>query len=751
MIQRLSILLVSLLLVALIPGTGFADSWLGGRVTDAETGDALPFATVQLAGEGVATGTASSESGRFRFDGLESGTYSVTVFFIGYATRTDTFLVAPDDSVVVTLALVPEAFEVQTVEVTASRIEEETPQIGQISLGSDELAELPGVIEKDPIRTIQLLPGVQAASDFSSGLYVRGGGPDQTLILLDKVTLYNPSHFFGIFSTFNPDAVSNVDLYKGAYPAEYTGRLGAVLDVTSSSGSRDGFEGFVGLSTIAGRLKLEGPVGNGSWLLAGRRTYLDPILNALRKNDAQIPYYYFYDLNGRLDLTLGDRDLLDVFAYWGRDDLRFELTPTDYIGVDWGNRTLGANWRHIFSDDVLATVVGYGSEYTSFTNVFIFGTPIRIDNELREGSLRGDLAVRTGERNQVTLGAQGSVYDFGYTQEFNLEPGVDYGSTPFDVSVFAEDEWSSTTGHTRLRGGLRLRFFSDGDRLLWEPRFLGSRDLSDRLTFNFGAGVYHQYLQLVSTEAFSAGDFYFPVDETTQPGRSLQLSAGLSWLPQPEYRLAAELYYTRLDNLLVFDNNIPNEIDPITTDAIFDTGGTGYATGLELFLERRIGPMRGWVGYTLGWTRRNFEGVNQGDTYAPKYDRRHDASVVGSYTWGKSTLSLGLVYGTGQAFTPASARYGIRNPAIGNTEEGGFVLPSSKNSARLLPYHRMDVSFTRDFGLFGLEAEWFVQVFNLYSRRNEWFVQYDSSDPENAPEVVNQLPVIPSLGVNVAF
>jgi hypothetical protein len=255
----------------------------------------------------------------------------------------------------------------------------------------------------------------------------------------------------------------------------------------------------------------------------------------------------------------------------------------------------------------------------------------------------------------------------------------------------------------------------------------------------------------VATEVFSAGDFYFPVDETANPGRSWQAVAGVVWDPSIDYQLSVEAYYTGLDRLLVFDNNIPFEIEDITADDIFITDGEGYATGIEIFLQKRTGDLRGWIGYTLGWTRRKFDELNAGKVFPPKYDRRHDLSFVMTLDRGAWTYSTSFVYGTGQAYTPASGRYSIRDPAIDSEQDGGFVFPGERNSARLLPYHRLDVGVSKDFSLFGIKAEWFIQVFNLYSRRNEWFVEFDSDDPVNEPTVVKQLPVIPSLGVNFAF
>ena len=234
-----------------------------------------------------------------------------------------------------------------------------------------------------------------------------------------------------------------------------------------------------------------------------------------------------------------------------------------------------------------------------------------------------------------------------------------------------------------------------------------------------------------------------------KPGRSLQSVVGFEWEPSRRYKLSVEGYYTDLDNLVVLDMNVTADSRDNTSDDIFKSEGSGHAAGLEIFLQRRIGALTGWVGYTLGRTRRTFPELNGGRSFPPKYDRRHDLSFVLSYRQGPWTWGASLVYATGQAFTPASARYTLRKPATGVFED--YVLPAERNSARLLPYHRLDVSARREMRLFGADTELYVQIFNVYSRRNEWFVQYDTDNPKTEPKVIRQLPIIPTFGFDFRF
>jgi hypothetical protein len=316
--------------------------------------------------------------------------------------------------------------------------------------------------------------------------------------------------------------------------------------------------------------------------------------------------------------------------------------------------------------------------------------------------------------------------------------------------VYGQDEWR-VSPFTTARFGLHTRYFTEGERFVVEPRLAIRQAISNEVSLKFAAGGYHQFLQLISTEGFSGGDLWVPSDATTDPGRSIQGVLGAEWEHSDQYAFSAEAYYTGLDELVQFDNDVAIDASGTSTEELFKTGGSGWASGLELFAERRTGALTGWVGYTLGWSRRTFDELNQGNSFPPKYDRRHDFECVAEARRGKWRYGASFLYGTGQAFTPAGGRYSIRDPATGIAVEDDLVLPADRNSARLLPYHRLDVSATRLGHLFGMKAEYTLQIFNLYSRRNDWFVQYDTENPTIEPEIVKQLPIVPSVGVNFEF
>jgi len=725
---------------------------LSGFVADQSNGETLPYASVVLRGDGSPIGTLANVDGYYAIQGVPAdSTLVLMISYVGYIGYQDTVVFKVGETRRLDVQLVSEAILTQEIVVEADRDEEERLiQPGFVQVEAAQIRDMPAIGEADILRSLQLLPGIQSASDISSGLYVRGGGPDQTLILLDQMPLYNPSHAFGFFSTFNSDAIKDVSLHKGAYPAQYGGRLGAVLDVRNKDGNRKGFEGSGGVSLIASRLTLEGPTRKGSWIVSGRRTYIDPLLSIVRNDSTDVPSYYFYDLNAKINQDISENDKLQVSGYFGRDDLTFDVGPDTFFKIRWGNSAFTGKWTHVFSPTVFGNFMVAGSKYTSTSTLNIFDTPILFKNSIQDYTVKGDLDWFATHDHALSGGFLFTRYDFEFLQEFNKEEQLNLREKPNLLSAYIQDHWQPGS-RWDLRLGARGNYFSDGKQWQVEPRFSASYQAKEDWRLKAAGGGYHQYLQLVTTEAFAGSDFWVPLDGTVEPGRSLQGVVGVEWEPSLRYQLSVEGYYTDLANLVTLDTRVAADTDAQTSEEVFVTGGTGYATGLEVFLQRQTGRLTGWIGYTLGWTRRQFAEFNGGREFAPKYDRRHDVSFVASYRVGKWAFGANYVYGTGQAFTPASARYTLRSPAIPDLQIEDLVLPADKNSARLLPYHRMDLSVKRKFGLFGADAEGFVQVFNAYNRRNEWFVQYDVDDPETDPKVVKMLPIVPTIGINFGF
>ena len=729
--------LLAILLFALSPAPA---GTIAGFLTDLESGEPLVWANINIMG--TRHGTTTNSNGYYALPDVAPGSHTVRYSYVGYAPIARKVVVRASLRRRVDVALEVRPIEIEGALATADREEQERAlQVGFVSLESRRFRELPAMVETDVLRGLQLLPGIQSASDFSTGLYIRGGGPDQTLILLDQIPLYNPSHAFGFFSTFNADAIRDMSLHKGAYPANYGGRLGAVLDVANRDGNRNRFAGRGGLSLIAARATLEGPVGSGSWMFSGRRTYLDPILDAMRSSGMDVPDYYFYDVNGKINTQLTSNDRLD-----------FHLTESTSFLLEWGNRAVTTKWTHIFSPRVFANFLLAWSRYQSVTSFNLFETPLLFRSVISDLSAKADFDCYLSPNHTLTIGAITSRFDFDYLQSFNREDQLDVAIRPVEVAAYAQDEWRIDP-LTTARLGMRASYFSEGERFHIEPRLSLSRALTDATRVKASAGSYHQHLQLIATEGFNGGDVWIPLDETVEPGESIQVATGVDWSPSKSWELSVEGYYTDLRDLVTVDTRVASDSadENNTAEEIFISGGEGYATGVELFAQKRAGPLTGWIGYGFGWTKRTFAEMNQGESFSPKHDRRHDFSLVATWRHGKWVLGLTQVYATGQAFTPASARYSMRAPAIGTMLPDDLLLPAAKNSARLFPYHRMDVSIKRRLRFWGTDWGAYVQVFNVYNRRNEWFVQYDTSESDVDPEVVKMLPILPTIGINFSF
>ena len=430
-------------------------------------------------------------------------------------------------------------------------------------------------------------------------------------------------------------------------------------------------------------------------------------------------------------------------TYWGQDDLWLDLEDDEesFVDLRWGNRALTARWTRAFSPALFGHFMAAGSSYESIIALRFLDAPVRIANSIRDLSLKGDLDYFANRNHTLSLGFLATLFEFHFALSFNERTQLDLRQEPVLLEGYVQDEWRPGPT-TRVQLGGRGTYFSAGccpssergtHRWHFAPRLALSQALSDKVQVKAAGGVYRQHLQLITTEAFSGGDFWVPLDNTVEPGRSYQAVTGVEWTLSQRYQFSVEAYYTDLANLVTVDTEVPDDNEATHSEAVFKSGGTGWAKGLEVFLQRRTGALTGWIGYALGWTRRTFPELNAGRPFPPKHDRRHDLSFVASYKVGAWRLGASLAYASGQAFTPPSEP------------------PAQRNSARLLPYHRLDVSASRSFELWGADSEFYVQIFNVYSRRNEWFLQLDLVDPEVDPRKIKQLPIIPTLGFNFNF
>lgn len=730
---------------------------VNGFVKDSSTGETLISANVAILENN--RGASTNELGYFSITNLQPGTYTLACSYIGFTFYKKTITLKAGENLRIDIELEPETFEGEEVVVESQREREERKSIGTAQVNTELIKSLPAVFEADVFRSVQLLPGVMAANDFSSGLYIRGGSPDQTLILLDQTTVYNPSHFFGFFSTFNPDAIKDVRLYKGGYPAEYGGRLGSVLSIYNKDGNRKNFAGSATLGMLASRVSVEGPHKFGSYMFAVRRSTLEPLLAALRQNSDNIPsLFYFYDANGKINIDAGQNDKFSVAFYAGNDRVNFPFGDDAEFRLDYGNQTLSSTWTHIFNEKFFSNVVVTGSQYFNYPNFGAGGTSFERDNNIYDYSLKADVEYLPNEKHQISTGVWTGVFTLRLDDRFDGNPSFSSRIHARYNSFYLQDTWRPTE-KWKMIGGVRTNYFSDGQYLRLEPRLSAEYFMNDRVRLQAAYGRYNQFFTLITNEAFSGFDVWLTADNGVNPAFGDQFILGAKTVPFENYGLDVEVYYRSMEDLFELDPFLPDPAGLVYADLF--RFGTGYAYGMEMMLEKQVGRFNGFIGYTLSYTWRKFPGFNvaldepQGPArfYPPRYDRRNDVNVVGNYRLSRKwKITAAWNYATGQAFTQVLGRYSTLDLDFQGSGDNNSFVVGKVNASRLPSYHRLDVSFARSGTFFGMgDTELQLQIINLYNRRNVWFQNFDFD--ENPVEVTNVtlLPILPSISYTVKF
>jgi hypothetical protein len=744
----------ALLAVVLGSATTAGAAAIAGFVRDASNGESLPFVNVYLQGENL--GGISNESGYYAIAGVPPGEHTLVVSLVGYATFRRSLTVA-DDDLVVDVKLATQAIELEAtvVEAEADEVIDFDISPGRTSLRPSELKATPAAIEADPIRTIQTLPGVAALSDFSVGLYVRGGTPDQNLVLLDGSDVYNASHLFGLFSTFPADAAKSTELLKGGYPAKYGGRLSSVLNVITDEGNKEQFEGTGGLSLLASRLTLQGPVARGSWLISGRRTHLDPLISAARKAlDAQRFGYHFYDLQGKTHQVLSHDDQLTLAAYTGQDGLTYRFDEFDF-DLEWGNRTISSKWTHVFDSNLFGNFLFTGSRFKASTLFHTEDTTLEETNRLTDLSLKGDINWLPSQAHSVEVGylvkRMSMEYDFGEAEQNWVNIDVE----GFHNALYVQDNWS-LTHRLRVQPGLRFNHFSNGGYTGWAPRLAGRYQLGADTFLKAATGVYHQYIFRLAREFQGISllsNVWALADSTADPSRSIHYVAGF------ETRVGGtdvdiEGYYKDYDGLyeLNYDEQESVEVADILRR------GDGRAWGGDLLLRRRSGRHTGWIALNAGVTERTIDGLNLDENgreqaFRSKFDRRVTLNVVHAWRinrkWSlnsRFTLASGQpytqVFGSGEIELPSGLRWTFQ-------EKGEL------NAVRLPDYQRLDTAVTRRFTFRGWDMRAYLQIVNLTNHENVFNYFWTSGDTDKRKpgkrEKIAMLPILPSLGIDFSF
>ncbi|WP_367392910.1 carboxypeptidase-like regulatory domain-containing protein [Lewinella sp. LCG006] len=778
---------LALLLAFLARGQSFT---ISGYIEDQASGEKLIAANVydSFSGAGAVTNTY----GFFSLT-LPADSVALSFSYIGYQSREERFALSGNRTLNVSLS---PYVELATVEVTAERSEriEQRTQMSRMEVPIEQIKRIPALMgEVDVLKALQLLPGVQSGGEGQNGLYVRGGSPDQNLVLLDGVPVYNVSHLLGIFSVFNADAIKNVTLTKGGFPARYGGRLSSVLEINMKEGNLQEWHGEGSIGLISSKLTLQGPIQKGktSFLISGRRTYVDllakPIISANTLPGEEIDIsLYFYDLNAKLQHKINDKHRIFLSAYTGADVFanRFADEYGAFSGgIDWGNLISAARWNWQISPKMFANTtltyskyeidINAGSENFNedgpdekFSALYISGI------EDIGGKIDFDFIPNPDHYLRFGGGWTNHTYRPG-ALNFNLTDGEDFNldtligsqnSYSNELFVYAEDDF--TLGPLKINAGIHASAFAVEDEFYTsvQPR-LGLRYLlNNDLAIKAGFSTMTQYINLLTSEALSLPtDLWVPSTSRIKPQQSWQVALGVAKTINEDYELSVEGYYKEMQNVISFKEGASFLFGLENDWQSKVTQGDGEAYGLEFFFQKKRGRTTGWIGYTLSWNYRQFDEINSGRRYPFRYDRRHDISVVVNHDFSeKIGLSAAWVYGTGNAITlntityPTDVYGGFGQPYFNEIETGG-----EKNAFRMTDFHRLDLSVEFRKQKPKWERKWVVGVYNAYYHRNPYYVIADTEyvrdgqgnivDEKRVFKEISILPIIPSVSYQFKF
>lgn len=717
-----------------------------GFIRDAETSETLLQANIII--KGTQTGASSNNSGYFSLNNIGVGKVTLIATYVGYKNKEVDFYLKEGESIRFDFALQPENNTLDEVVVTSQRMESEKKNLGTIQVKTELIKSVPAILEADVFRSIQLMPGVKAASDYSSALYIRGGSPDQTLIMLDRTTVYNPSHFFGFFSTFNPDAIKDIQLYKGGFNASYGGRLGSVLDIYNKDGNRKEFKTGFTLGMLASRVYVEGPFKKGSYMLALRRSTLEPLLAALRSSNEGIPeMFYFYDLNGKVNLDYDENNRFNLAFYGGIDNVRIPFITDAKAQLMYGNQSGSFNWNQLYSDKSFGNITLTGSRYFNFPVFNLAGTEFKRANNIFDFSVKYDFDYLPSQEHSFKTGIWAGnmilklTNTFDGKESFRSRLQTGYAATYIQHTWRPNDEW-------KIESGLRANYNSNGDLLRLDPRFSMEKTF-DKVRLQASVGGYSQFLTLISNEAFSGFDTWLISGKGVEPAYGMQYGLGVKTRIIDGYNFDVEAYYRTMEDLFELEPTIP-DVAGLAYSELFRFG-RGYAYGVEMLFEKTSGRFTGFIGYTWGITRRRFPNVNANNYYSPKYDRTHDVNFVATYQLSKNWKFTNVVsFSTGQAYTLPIGRTRTFSDPFGGTSYEYFDV-GNVNSSRMPDYFRWDLAFTKSGTFFGGKSELQLQLVNVLNTKNVWFYTYDFEDNPVSRSSVPLLPIIPTVSYSVQF
>ncbi len=707
-------------------------SIISGFVSDSSSGEALIGANVFLRETGQ--GMATDINGYYIVQDIVPGNYTIMVSYIGFDMYKQKTRLSDDESKKVDINLVEQVVQLTEIEVTAEKLQRRNNiQPSKINLSPRMMKAAPALAEPDLFRTIQALPGVLTTSEFSTGLVIRGGNTDQNLIMLDGITVYNPSHLGGVFSNFIVDGVKEAELIKGAYNAEYGGRLSAVLNVISREGNKNEFKGKVNLSLLSAQTTLEGPFYKGAWVLSGRRTYFDLVLPKVLPDNinVNIPPYYFYDIQSHIFSDITSKDRISLSYYSGIDDLFF-----DTFGLDgrWGNNTVSGHYRRVFSERLVGNILIANSRF--FTEFGLGGDNGLVSyNEIDDKTLSADFSWFKSSNSTVKFGAQLKKLGFEYTNKFQDSTQFQIKTEPLEFAQYIKLKYKSNNLFI-IEPGLRLNLYDVYPDSLFPDLRLGLKYIiTDNRYLNFSVGNYHQFISTFQDDFNpSILDNWIAADTSVSPGKSMQVVLGYEEYIKNMYKIQVEGYYKDLKNLLTYEEKRSTSDAPVSDESLANivTPADGYAYGFELFGQKMSGKLSGWVAYTYSVSRKIMNSIyaDGEQEYYTNWDRTHAFSVLGNYQFNtKWETNWRFALQSGQAYTPIMGYYVQKFPE--SPEELFRTIPGTRNSGRYEPYSRLDIGVVYHAKIGKTNVDFFFQIINTLNRSNTFRKIYSLGSPYN--------------------
>ena len=790
-------------------------SSISGFVRDDTSGEPISYANVFLSNSTL--GAATNQDGYFVISNIPVGKYEVNATMIGYGIFKQNIELSEGQPIRLDIRLNEEIIQTTEVLVTAERQKfERSMESSQISLDIREINSAPAFIEPDVFRTLQMLPGVQTTSDFSSALYVRGSTPDQNLIMLDGIAVYNPYHLGGIFSTFNTDAIKEADFHAGGFPARYGGRMGAILNVLNREGNTRKVKGSANISLISSKGLIEGPLPSwrgmkGSWMISGRRTYFDTVIDALKipigqRIDGSDIYfqfpYYFYDYQVKINVDIDQDHRLTYSRFYGDDIIDFSFEETlessgtnvnvrseTGFGVKWpwGNHTNGLTWRWIIAPDLVAKTFFSHSRYrfdfelsaqdrntytyTDSTIELFSDVTFRAFDIIKDNTIETALTWQAAQDHTVTGGFQVKDVNFDLGLDISIatqDTSLDFSllslvNNTREIAIFAQDKWDFSE-KLKFQFGLRSTHYNLHNNIYFDPRLSMKYHYSKDIAFKLNWGLYHQFLTTANNqdENLRLVELWLGIPKDKPASVAQHIISGLEYMSPKNIFYRLEVYHKDFDNLLTLKQENTNTVEGAesdsTTNEFWDTKGNSH--GIELLIKKSSGKLNGWVGYTYARTKYY---TDPSRWHYPNFDRTHTLNIVGNIELSQDLeFSAGLTRSSGNPYTKILGRlYEWEQDLYSNMVWYPYdsYIVGEKNTERYDDYFRVDIGLTRKGGnIFGQEYDTYWQIMNLTQNLNILQYTYDTNtDPLTGDQLgvrrrpVPMFPLIFTFGIKFEF